>query len=145
MEMRFDHIGIVVEDLEKGRAQFNRLYETLAWSETFNDPIQRVFVQFARDRSGIVYELVVPTSMDSPVAKALKSGQNLLNHLCYSVESMDASFAHLRGAGCLPLGNATPSAAYGGARIQFFLTPWRTVLELVEGMGVASLRFVTPS
>src|SRR3989344_2971741 len=106
MELRFDHIGIVVKELGGGRKLLDRLYVSLVWTEAYADPNQKVSVQFARDNSGIVYELVAPSEAGSPIGNALQSGQNLLHHIAYSVDSLDQGFAHLRSAGCLPLGAA---------------------------------------
>jgi methylmalonyl-CoA/ethylmalonyl-CoA epimerase len=38
----------------------------------------------------------------------------------------------LRAQGCCPAGAPQPAVAYGGRRVQFFVSPLRFVIELIE-------------
>ena len=105
------------------------------WTQIFEDPIHRVVVQFGQDNSGIVYELVAPLGQGSPIAQALAKGQNLLNHVAYRTPSLEQAALALRGLGCIPLGRPAPAVAFGGQPVQFFLTPVRIILEVVQGQA----------
>ena len=129
----FDHIGVVVPSVDWGRPRLAPLWGVSRWTRVFEDPIHKVIVQFGRDMSGIVYELVAPLSDDAPIKQALCKGQNLLNHVAYRTPDLAAAAAVLRGQGCIPLGRPAPAVAFGGQPVQFFLTPVRIILEVVQG------------
>lgn len=129
----FDHIGVVVPAVDWGRPRLAPLWGVNAWTRVFTDPIHGVTVQFGRDASNIVYELVAPLGEDAPISQALKKGQNLLNHVAYRTPDLLTAAAVLRGQGCIPLGLPAPAVAFGGQPVQFFLTPLRIILEVVQG------------
>jgi methylmalonyl-CoA/ethylmalonyl-CoA epimerase len=129
----FDHIGVVVPAVDWGRPRLAPLWGVDAWTQVFSDPIHKVIVQFGRDASGIGYELVAPLSDDAPIAQALSKGQNLLNHVAYRTPDLATAAGVLRGQGCIPLGRPAPAVAFGGQPVQFFLTPVRIILEVVQG------------
>lgn len=130
--MRFDHIGIVAPTLEQGRMTLECCLPIAAWTTEFSDPVNGVFVQFCRDSSGTCYELVAPLGDRSPVAGALKARHNILNHVAYLVDDLAAAEARLRRGGAVPAGKPQPAVAYSGRPIQFFITPLRFIVEMIE-------------
>lgn len=132
MSMCFDHIGIVVPTLKVGRDYMSSWIGIVEWTEEFEDQGIKVFVQFGRDSSGICYELVAPLGEGSPVAKALSDRINILNHVAYVVSDLNTEASRLRTLGAVPTGEAQPAKAYGGRNIQFFYTPLRFLIELIE-------------
>ncbi len=130
--LRFDHIGIVVPDLAPGRDFFNTAFPITRWTASVDDPGLGVSVQFALDASGLVYELIAPLGPASPVAGALSSGRNLLNHIAYRTTDLVHAAAHLASTGCRETAPARPALAYGNAPVQFFLSPLRFIIELIE-------------
>ena len=133
LEYAFDHIGVVVPSVDWGRPRLAPLWGVSRWTEVFHDPLLKVIVQFGQDGSGIVYELVAPLGPDAPIRQALDKGQNLLNHVAYRTADLASAASTLRGQGCMPLGAAAPAKAFGGQPVQFFLTPVRIILEVVQG------------
>ncbi|MBI5524061.1 MAG: VOC family protein [Desulfarculus sp.] len=132
----FDHIGVVVPSVDWGRPRLAPLWGVSRWTQVFNDPIHKVIVQFGQDTSGIVYELVAPLGDDAPIKQALDKGHNLLNHLAYRTPDLQVAAAVLRRQGCIPLGRPAPAVAFGGQPVQFFLTPVRIILEVVQGAAL---------
>jgi len=130
--MKFDHIGIVAESLERGRKGLTDCFLIQQWGEEFSDPVNGVYVQFGRDAAGVCYEIVAPLNSGSPVQAALAGRRNILNHVAYLVKDLEAERARLRAAGVRPAGPAKPAIAYGGRRIQFFVSPLCFILELIE-------------
>jgi len=130
--MRFDHIGIFVQSLEKGRFHLSELFQIIDFTDPLDDYGLKVSVQFCTDSSGIRYELVSPLGEDNPVSGILKSGKNVLNHVAYRVENIELEIQRLRENGCLPFGEPTPALAFSGRRVVFLLTPLRFIIELVE-------------
>jgi len=133
LRWRFDHLGLVVKRLEKGRERMSALLAISQWTDPIEDDVNRVRLQFGRDPSGVVYELLEPLGEDSPVYGALQSGKAILNHVAYAVEDLAAGAAHLVAAGAFEVAEPKPAIAYGGRPIQFFVTPLRFVIELIEG------------
>jgi methylmalonyl-CoA/ethylmalonyl-CoA epimerase len=129
----FDHIGLFVADLDRGRRRLGALLPIADLSEPIEDPGLKVRIQFATDTSGVRYELVAPFGEGDPVSGVLASGQAILNHVAYRVADLDAALARLRAEGALPLGPPSPAVAFGGRRVVFLLTRLRFILELVEG------------
>lgn len=133
--MQFDHIGVVAASLEDGRAALSGLIEVKRWTREFTDPIQRVHIQFGLDSSGVCYELIAPSENDSPVSKALQKGRHTLNHVAYLVADLALAGERMRAMGSVSTSDPHPAVAYGGKRIQFFVTPLRLLVELIEAPG----------
>lgn len=129
---RFDHIGVVVKSLGVARSTFESLLGIIEWTRPLEDPVNGVHILFGRDPTGLVHELLAPIDETSPVYRALKTRTNLLNHTAYLVPSLSDGAAHLRAARCFPAADPQPAIAYGGAPIQFFVTPLGTIIELIE-------------
>ncbi len=130
--MKFDHLGVVVPDLGTGRERLTGIFSIRDWTEEFADPVNKVYVQFGRDPSGVCYELVAPLGDDSPIAGALRNQRAILNHVAYLVADLTAGAAHLREQSSIPVGAPKPAIAYNGRLIQFFVTPLRFIVELIE-------------
>lgn len=131
-ELRFDHIGVVVRDLAIGREFFEAALPISDWTEAIDDPGIGVSVQFALERSRLCYELIAPLGESSPVAGALASGRNVLNHVAYRTADLAQAGRRLESLGCHTTGLAQPAVAYGGYLVQFFVSPLRFIIELIE-------------
>ncbi|ENY71968.1 glyoxalase [Aeromonas diversa CDC 2478-85] len=130
--MKLHHIGLVVAELDLGVTYCRESLGIERFSEPVHDPLQRVHIRFAYDAAGTCYELIAPAAEDSPVSQALRTRHNLLNHLAYEVEDIARSAEQLRGQRHLPLGPSQPAVAFGGAPVQFFLSPLGHIVELVQ-------------
>jgi methylmalonyl-CoA/ethylmalonyl-CoA epimerase len=135
LKWQFDHLGLVAKSLAKGRQGVGRAFGISHWTEEIEDPVNGVRLQFGRDRSGLVYELLEPLDKTSPVYPALMSGRAILNHVAYLVPSLASAAEILRSGGAGPTSQPKPAMAYGGARIQFFITSVRMTVELIEAPG----------
>jgi methylmalonyl-CoA/ethylmalonyl-CoA epimerase len=129
---RFDHIGIVVAELAAGRELLSDLMDVSHWTEVFEDAGIGVLVQFARGETGPCYELIAPFGDASPIAGSLRGGRNILNHVAYLVTDLDAEAVRMLEQGCIATGAAQPAVAYGGHRVQFWMSPLRFLVELIE-------------
>ena len=131
-DLQFDHIGLVVKSIATGRAVLGQIFRIEMWTEEFRDPLNGVLVQFGRDPAGVCYELLEPLDSASPVHAALDGGKAILNHVAYRVADLAAQDEPMRRAGCARTSEPKPAVAYGGRRIQFFVTPLRFIVELIE-------------
>lgn len=133
--MKFHHIGIFVESIEKGRNHLDNLKLNLSWSEVYDDSNMGVFVQFGHDAFGINYEIIAPNGAENPVSGSIENRRNILNHLAYSTNDFDYEADRLvHQADCIAIGQSKPAVAFGGKRVQFFITPLNHIIELVEGL-----------
>jgi methylmalonyl-CoA/ethylmalonyl-CoA epimerase len=131
-QMQFDHLGIIVYDLAEGRKVLTDVLGVREWTSEFSDSVNRVCVQFGRGRCGPCYELIAPLSADSPISNALASAHRVINHVAYVVADLEVAGEMFRERGCMPIGQPKPAVAYGGRRIQFFVTSLRFITELIE-------------
>lgn len=132
---QFDHIGLVVKTLRKGRQVLQQVHGVVEWTVAVVDPVNGVHILFGRDPAGMVYELLEPIGVDSPVHAALSARKNLLNHVAYRVGDLAQAAAAMRQAGCAPTAEPTLAIAFGNGRVQFFVSPLNTLIELIEAPG----------
>jgi len=133
--MRLHHLGWVGQDLARMRAAFERDGAELA-SPPIDDPIQRVTVQFLREPTGELWELVAPLggAEDSPLTSRLSRGGGL-DHVCYELEDGDGTLddrvtAEVSRGGhvvCAPV-----MAVAFGRRIAFVFRRSGRLVEFVE-------------
>lgn len=133
--LQFDHVGLVVAELRVGREHLARSLGISRWTEEFDDSGLGVRVQFGTAESGPAIELIAPLGETSPVAQALRTGQRVLNHIAYLTEDLAGSGRVLAEEGFVATGPAQPAAAYGGRAVQFFVSPLRFIVELIEAPG----------
>jgi catechol 2,3-dioxygenase-like lactoylglutathione lyase family enzyme len=130
--MTFDHIGLVVEDLAQGRHFLETTLAIAAWTPITHDEHLGVSVQFGRSGTTPTIELIAPLGPSSPVVAALRGSKSILNHLAYRVENLTQAAEDLRKNGCIATGEPKPALAYRGAPVQFFVSPLRFLIELIE-------------
>jgi methylmalonyl-CoA/ethylmalonyl-CoA epimerase len=136
LTLELDHIGLIVPDIAAGRAFLAASLGITRWTPVTNDPILQVTVQFGTTPGHpLTYELIAPCGESSPIANALRTGKHILNHLAYLTPDLEASGERLREAGCWAAGEPQPAVAYQGRRIQFWMSPLRFVIELIEKPG----------
>ena len=135
--MRLHHFGFVGHDLATMQRRFQK--ESAAeLTPPIDDPIQRVVVQFYRDRvTGGVWEIIAPlgTLADSPLAGRVSRGGGL-DHVCYELDAaagtleevLDAERAGGSRIACPP----APSTAFVGRCIAFVVRRSGRVVEYVE-------------
>jgi methylmalonyl-CoA/ethylmalonyl-CoA epimerase len=133
LELTFDHIGVVVADVDASASQLAATFGAQGFTKKFDDAGLGVSVRFVRDPAGVIYEMIAPLGERSPVAKTLAKQKDLLNQVAYLVHRLEESGDMLRANGCLTLGAAKPAPAFGGAHVQFFWNPLGFVVELIEG------------
>jgi methylmalonyl-CoA/ethylmalonyl-CoA epimerase len=134
--LEFDHLGLIVPDLDAGREFLTTALGISRWTKVIDDPRLKVSVQFgSMPTGGLNYELIAPLGDDSPISNALRSGKHMLNHLAYLTPDLTRSGEHLRASGCSATGPAQPAAAYNRALVQFWMSPLRFVIELIEKPG----------
>jgi len=133
--VRFDHLGVITSDPAAGRRLLGQSIGVAEWTDVLEDPLQDVFVQFGRCASGICYEVIAPGSAASPISRMLSAKVNTLNHVAYLVDDLAREADRLAQAGFIAIGEAKPGIAFDNHLIQFFISPARLMIELIEAPG----------
>lgn len=131
---RLLHVGVAVPAIDPVTESLTALFGYRVVSGPFNDPIQKVKVNFLTTSASDIaeIELIAPLSEDSPVQSMLKKGQGGAYHLCFETSDIEAALAHAVNNGCIVVSQPVPAVAFGGRRIAWFYTCARQLFELVE-------------
>ena len=128
------HIGVAVPSLEATTELLSTLFGYKVVSGPFDDPIQKVTVNFlARpDQDTAEIELIAPASEDSPIRSILAKSGGGAYHLCFETNDLDNALAHAQNHGCIIVSTPVPAVAFQGRRIAWIYTPSRQLFEIVE-------------
>ena len=126
-KQRLHHTGLVVEDIETYLEKFFWHLQT----QIVYDPIQKCrlcLVSFQDDDK--LVELIQPVGKDSPVYRALKSGQKL-HHLCFEMADTEKADEFIREYHLLPITKWQPAVLFDGRLIRFAYTRNRELVEFL--------------
>lgn len=138
--LRLLHVGVAVQNLDQGAELLNTLFGYKVVSGPFDDPIQKVTVNFLRqsNEDTAEIELITPLTEDSPLRSMLAKGSGAAYHLCLETTDLDGALRHIKSHGCIVVSAPAPAVAFGGRRIAWFYTPTRQLFELVEAEAPAA-------
>lgn len=131
------HVGVAVDSVAETTESLSKLFGYRVLSGPFEDPIQKVTVNFlARSDTDVAeIELIEPLTEDSPVRSMLKNGRGGAYHFCFATTDIHAALEHARANGCLLVSQPVPAVAFGGRRIAWIYTPAHQLVEFVEAEG----------
>ncbi len=134
MLARIDHIGVAVEDLDAGIAQYAGTYGmALVHRETVAEQgVEAVLLDVGENH----VELLRPLGPDTPVGKFLARKGPGLHHVAYQTPDIEATLRSLREAG-VRLIDETPRTGIRGSSVAF-LHPAATggvLTEIVQPSG----------
>ena len=118
----FDHIGLVVESIDKVAPDVKPV--------TYPEPAQQVTVAFIC-LHGLNLELIEPMGENSPVSLSLKKGQKLV-HLCYRTPDLAKSIEESKKHGFFCFKEPLPSKTYGGKMSAWLFSRTYGLFELIE-------------
>jgi methylmalonyl-CoA epimerase len=96
-EMKLDHIGIAVKDLDEAKKFYGDILG-FPISEPEELPDRQLKLIMV-DVGGANVELLVPTHPDSAIAKFLDKRGPGIHHICYRVDDVNAKLEKLKAAG----------------------------------------------
>lgn len=128
------HVGVAVPALEPTTNLLSTLFGYRVVSGPFEDPIQKVKVNFLKtsDNDAAEIELIAPLTSDSPITAMLAKSGGGSYHLCFETSDIDAALAHATRNGCMIVAAPAPAVAFDGRRIAWIYTSSRQLFELVE-------------
>ena len=128
------HVGVAVPTLGPTTEMMSKLFGYRVISGPFDDPIQKVSVNFLTTTEDDVaeIELIAPLTEDSPIKAMLAKNGGGAYHLCFETSDIDKALEHAKSNGCIIVSQPVPAVAFGGRRIAWIYTSSRQLFELVE-------------
>jgi methylmalonyl-CoA/ethylmalonyl-CoA epimerase len=126
--MKFEHLGIAVEDLEAANALFSKIFNAPPYKEETVET-EGVRTSFFKTGEGKM-ELLEATREDSPIAKFIAKKGPGLHHVAFEVEDIRAEMQRLKEEGFTLL-NEEPRMGADGKWV-CFLHPKDTNSVLIE-------------
>ncbi len=134
LTFRLLHVGVAVPALDPAAESLRTLLGYRVVSGPFDDPIQKVSVNFLTQADDNVaeIELIAPLTPDSPITAMLKKSGGGAYHLCFETNDLERALDHVKSHKCIVVSPPNPAVAFQGRRIAWFYTPNRQLIELVE-------------
>ena len=127
-EFELDHIGIAVENLEKGLEFYKALgFTNMTTEEVKSEKVRTGFLKL-QNQSNL--ELLEPTSDDSVIKKFLEKKGPGIHHICLRVKDIDAVVLNLKSQNVRLIGDAPKIGAHNCRVI--FIHPASTGGVLIE-------------
>jgi len=128
------HVGVAVPSLDRTTETLSKLFGYRVVSGPFDDPIQKVAVNFltTAPTDKVEIELIAPLTEDSPIRSVLAKNSGGAYHLCFETSDIDKALEHAVKNGCIVVSKPVPAVAFGGRRIAWIYTSSRQLFELVE-------------
>src|SRR5215469_7559048 len=128
------HVGVAVPSLGPATETLSTLFGYRVISGPFDDPIQKVAVNFltTAPTDKVEIELIAPLTEDSPIRSVLAKNSGGAYHLCFETSDIDKALEHAGKNGCIVVSKPVPAVAFGGRRIAWIYTSSRQLFELVE-------------
>ena len=128
------HVGVAVPKIDPAAESLSKLFGYRVVSGPFDDPIQKVTVNFLTTSPTDVaeIELIAPLTEDSPIRAMLKKNGGGAYHLCFETADLDEALKHATNNGCMVVSQPAPAVAFGGRRIAWIYTGAKQLFELVE-------------
>jgi len=129
--MKIDHIGIVVKNLEKGAAHWERCFGYEPMTKPVLNTRQKVYVLFLKKEDSVMIKLIAPAGESSPVYRFAERGGGL-HHLCFKCDNLKDGIEGLKSEGYRQLSTTEPGEAFGNEMIAFLLSNHGINIELID-------------
>lgn len=142
MPLKLDHIGFVVENIDKIKGLFEAIGLD-SGTEAIVNPLQKVSASFVNvgEKDDIYVELLEPASDDSPISNFLRTKGGGLHHLCFEVGDIEKAAQKLNEQGFRMVVPPEDCKAYDenlkrecnkSTKIAFFIISKGVLIELIE-------------
>ena len=134
MEMKLEHIGVVVKDIEHSKDYHIKTYGCKPLSDIVYEPAHNVNVQFLDAGHGHapMIELISPVDEKSQVSNFLKKTGGGLHHLAYEVEDIEKAIEHFKSLRSMILGKIVPGAGHHDTPTVWLYTSEKNLVELIQ-------------
>ena len=125
--MKFHHIGIATEDIDKMISKLKEFFEIKEISDIVYDKNQDANLCMITLEDGIKIELISGNVVSNIVKK-----RQYLYHTCYSVKDLDATIKTLVDDGALLVRESKEAILFNNKKVAFLM--WNLgFIELLEG------------
>lgn len=129
--MIIDHIGIAVQDIQKGIVQWKEVFGYRQKTRIVHNTRQKVKVVFMEKENSLLIKLIEPSDETSPVSAFVKKGGGL-HHICFKCNNIDSGMAELKEKGNIILVKPQPGEAFENEKIAFVLGKNNLAIELID-------------
>ena len=129
--MVIDHIGIVVQSLERGIRRWEELFGYRQNSDIVTNIHQKVRVVFLAKRDSVTIKLLEPSDASSPVTRFANKGGGL-HHICFRCEDLKHQISALKSKGIRLLVSPQPGEAFCNEDIAFLFADNNLNIELID-------------
>lgn len=126
----FHHIGTAVASIDKVKPFYQSMGYTV--SDTVIEPVQKVYVAYARKEGFPTVEMLEPLDETSPVLGILKKNGNTPYHMCYAVDNLSDAIAEMRKEGFRPLSKPVPGHGLDDALMVFLYSINYGLIQVME-------------
>lgn len=126
----FHHIGTAVASIDKVKPFYQSMGYTV--SDTVIEPVQKVYVAYARKEGFPTVEMLEPLDETSPVQGILKKNGNIPYHMCYAVDNLSDAIAEMRKEGFRPLSKPVPGHGLDDALMVFLYNINYGLIQVME-------------
>lgn len=126
----FHHIGTAVASIDKVKPFYQSMGYTV--SDTVIEPVQKVYVAYARKEGFPTVEMLEPLDETSPVLGILKKNGNTPYHMCYVVDNLSDAIAEMRKEGFRPLSKPVPGHGLDDALMVFLYNINYGLIQVME-------------
>ncbi|MGD0280133.1 MAG: VOC family protein [Smithella sp.] len=124
--MIFHHIGIACIDIEKEKADIEKLHKVVKKSEVIFDKNQKASLCLLELEGGFKIELI----SGEPVTNILKKNIKYY-HLCYEVNNIDESIRDLIKNGAILISDSKQAEIFNNKKVAFLYVSYG-LIELLE-------------
>ena len=134
MEMRLDHIGIVVKRIDEYKDYYVKNFRCRPLSDIIDEPAHGVQIMFLDSGHGSLpmIELITPVSEDSKVSGFLEKTGGGIHHLAYEVPDIHEAIEHFKSLGSLILGDIVLGAGHNNTPTVWLYTSHKSLIELIQ-------------
>jgi methylmalonyl-CoA/ethylmalonyl-CoA epimerase len=134
LDFRLLHVGVAVPSLPPTTELLSNLFGYRVVSGPFDDPIQKVSVNFLTTAKTDVaeIELIAPLTENSPIRSILAKDGGAAYHFCFETSDLDKALEHAVKNGCMVVTKPVPAVAFEGRRIAWIYSRSKQLFELVE-------------
>jgi Glyoxalase/Bleomycin resistance protein/Dioxygenase superfamily len=129
--MKLHHLGISVKSINNSVKHYQNSLNWHQISSIIYDPVQDVNITFMSDGNNILYELIEPSSVNSPISGLLKKRISLY-HVCYEVGRIQDKINELEKKGFLKILGPVAAVAFDGRKVAFLINSDNLTIELLE-------------
>jgi methylmalonyl-CoA/ethylmalonyl-CoA epimerase len=130
--LHFHHLGMAVSKPETARRSLQFMGYQLG--EAVFDPGQKAYVQMCTSPALPNIELVYSESPESPVVNLTRLHDEIIYHMCFETESIEAAVRRWRVAGVrvFRIAPGMPAPLFGERTVAFYQVQGLGLIELLE-------------